>query len=35
VTTVLLLGVATPLAWWLSQTGSRWRAPILAVVTMP
>ena len=35
VTTVLLLCVATPLAWWLSQTRSRWRAPILAVVTLP
>ena len=35
VTTVLLLCVATPLAWWLSQTSSRWRAPILAFVTLP
>jgi molybdate transport system permease protein len=35
VTTVLLLVVATPLAWWLSQTSSRWRAPILAFVTLP
>ena len=35
VTTVLLLIVATPLAWWLSQTSSRWRAPILAFVTLP
>ena len=35
VTTVLLLIVATPLAWWLSQTTSRWRAPILAFVTLP
>ena len=35
VTTALLLGVATPLAWWLSQTSSRWRAPILAFVTLP
>ena len=34
-TTVLLLLVATPLAWWLSQTRSRWRAPISAVVTLP
>jgi molybdate transport system permease protein len=23
------------LAWWLSQTSSRWRAPILAFVTLP
>ena len=35
VTTVLLLAVATPLAWWLSQTTSRWRVPILAFVTLP
>ena len=35
VTTVLLLIVVTPLAWWLSQTTSRWRAPILAFVTLP
>ena len=34
-TTVLLLLVATPLAGWLSQTRSRWRAPISAVVTLP
>ncbi len=34
-TTVLLLLVATPLAWWLSQTRSRWRVPISAVVTLP
>ena len=34
-TTVLLLLVATPLAWWLSQTRSRWRAPISALVTLP
>ena len=27
--------MATPLAWWLSQTTSRWRAPILAFVTLP
>ncbi len=34
-TTVLLLILATPLAWWLSQTRSRWRAPIGALVTLP
>lgn len=34
-TTLLLLVLATPLAWWLSQTRSRWRAPISAVVTLP
>jgi molybdate transport system permease protein len=34
-TTLVLLLLATPLAWWLSQTRSRWRAPIGAVVTLP
>lgn len=34
-TTLLLLLIATPLAWWLSQTHSRWRAPISAMVTLP
>jgi molybdate transport system permease protein len=33
--TALLLLIATPLAWWLSQTRSRWRAPISALVTLP
>ena len=35
VTTVLLLVLATPLAWWLAHTRSRWRGPIGAVVTLP
>jgi molybdate transport system permease protein len=34
-TTIILLIVATPLAWWLSQTRSKWRAPISALVTLP
>lgn len=34
-TTIILLVIATPLAWWLSQTDSRWRAPIGALVTLP
>lgn len=33
--TVLLLLIATPLAWWLSQTQSKMRAPISALVTLP
>lgn len=33
--TLVLLLVATPLAWWLSQTRSRWRAPVSALVTLP
>jgi molybdate transport system permease protein len=34
-TTVLLLLLATPLAWWLARTHSRWRAPVSAVVALP
>jgi molybdate transport system permease protein len=34
-TTVLLLLIATPLAWWLAWTSSRWRVPVSALVTMP
>ncbi|MGV3493087.1 MAG: molybdate ABC transporter permease subunit [Ramlibacter sp.] len=33
--TLVLLVIATPLAWWLSQTRSRWRAPVSALVTLP
>lgn len=34
-TTVLLLLIATPLAWWLARSTSRWRAPVNALVTLP
>ena len=34
-TTVLLLLLATPLAWWLARTRSRWRAPVGAIVALP
>lgn len=34
-TTLVLLVLATPIAWWLSQTRSKWRAPIGALVTLP
>ena len=34
-TTLILIVIATPLAWWLSQTQSRWRAPIGALATLP
>lgn len=34
-TSLFLLVLATPLAWWLSQTHSAWRAPIQALVTLP
>ena len=33
--TVCLLLIATPLAWWLSRTTSRWRAPLSALLTLP
>ena len=35
VTTVLLLVLCTPLAWWLARTRSRWREPVSALVTLP
>jgi len=31
----ILLIIGAPLAWWLSQTGSRWKPVIQAVVAMP
>lgn len=34
-TSALLLLIATPMAWWLSQTNSRWRSPVAALVTLP
>jgi molybdate transport system permease protein len=34
-TTLVLLLLATPLAWWLSQTRSPWRGPVAAVATLP
>jgi molybdate transport system permease protein len=35
VTTVLLLVLATPLAWWLARTESRLRAPVEAMAALP
>ena len=34
-TTILLILFGTPLAWWLARSGSRWCAPIEAVVALP
>lgn len=34
-TTMILLLLATPLAWWLARTRSLLRAPLSAVVTLP
>ncbi len=35
VTSTLLLLLATPLAWWLSQTRSRWKNVVSALVVLP
>ena len=35
VTTVVLLLVGTPIAWWLSRTQAWWKSAIGAVVTLP
>ena len=35
VTTLLLLLIGTPLAWWLARTNSAWRGVVGAVVAMP
>ena len=34
-TTLLLLLVATPIAWWLARSASWWRGPVGAMVTLP
>lgn len=34
-TTLLLLLLGTPLAWWLAHTRSRWKAPIEALTALP
>jgi molybdate transport system permease protein len=34
-TTLLLLVIGTPIAWWLARTRSRWRGPLGAVVALP
>ena len=35
VTTLLLLLIGTPIAWWLARTRVPWREPIAALVAMP
>jgi molybdate transport system permease protein len=35
VTTVILLLVGTPLAWWLARTQARWKVALEAVVALP
>ena len=34
-TTILLLLVGTPIAWWLARTRSWWKGPVGAVVALP
>lgn len=34
-TSIVLLVLATPLAWWLTRTSSPWRTPVGAVVALP
>jgi len=35
VTTVLLLAIGTPIAWWLARTRVVWREPVAALVALP
>jgi molybdate transport system permease protein len=35
VTTLLLLVLGTPIAWWLARTRVAWREPVAALVAMP
>jgi molybdate transport system permease protein len=35
VTTVLLLVIGTPIAWWLARSHARWKEAIAAVVALP
>jgi len=35
ITTVILIVLATPIAWWLAQTSSRWKPAVQATVALP
>jgi len=35
ITSTVLLIMATPLAWWLARTSSRWRGAVIALITLP
>ena len=35
ITTVVLMILATPIAWWLAQTSSRWKPAVQATVALP
>lgn len=34
-TTILLLIVATPIAWWLARSNARWKEAVAAIVALP
>lgn len=34
-TTAVLLLASPPLSWWIARTGSKWRAPVEALVALP
>jgi molybdate transport system permease protein len=34
-TTIVLLIIGTPMAWWLARTQSRWKGPVSAIVALP
>src|SRR4026208_1169883 len=35
ITTLLLLLIGTPIAWWLARSKTRWREAIAAIVSLP
>jgi len=35
VTTAILIGIGTPLAWWLARTETRWKPVVQSIVAMP
>ena len=35
ITTILLLIVGTPIAWWLARSRSRWKEGVAAIVALP
>ena len=35
ITTLILLVIGTPVAWWLANTQSRWKSPLEAAIALP
>ena len=35
ITTIILLLIGTPIAWWLSRSNSKWKDIIAVIVTLP